>query len=200
VWSLRRAGSDRAAPEVVDILMSSVSKLAHDRTGALVVLHGRDPLYRHVDRGWNLDGELSQALLESIFDTHSVGHDGAVIIESGRVARFGCHLPLSKEWTRGTDLGTRHTAALGISERTDALCVVVSEERGTVTVTRNGRLEMIPDLRSLQRLLEAFLAETAPRPAKHAMTALVTHNAREKGLALAVSTIMWLFFAGIGTR
>src|SRR5262249_8803052 len=101
----------------------------------------------------------------------------------------------SKEWARGTDLGTRHTAALGLSERTDALCIVVSEERGTVTATRNGKLEMMPDLRSLQTLLEDHLADAAPRPA---LATLFSHNLREKAIGLGVSSLMWAFFAGAG--
>ena len=194
MWSLRRGSQERAAPEVVDILAASVAKFAHDRTGALIVLQGRDPLHRHIDGGWNLNGELSHALLDSLFDTHSLGHDGAVIIESGRLARFGCHLPLAKR----TDLGTRHTAALGLSERTDALCIVVSEERGTIAVTREGVLASIPDAAALESLVAAFLAELAPRPARQQVKSLFTHNVREKGMALAVSTLMWLFFTGLG--
>src|SRR5262249_3136950 len=156
MWSLRRGGPQRAVPDVIDILTTSVAKLVLDKTGALIVLHGRDPLHRHVDGGWDLDGALSQPLLDSIFDPHSLGHDGAVLVQRGRLARFGCHLPLSKQLS---DLGTRHAAALGVTERTDALCIVVSEQRGTITVSRNGELETLPDSRVLQQRLEAFYGE-----------------------------------------
>jgi uncharacterized protein (TIGR00159 family) len=199
MWSLRRGGREPVTPEAVETLVTSVAKLAEEHIGALIVLHGRDPLDRHVDGGWSLDGEVSLPLLDSIFDTHSLGHDGAVIIENGRVARFGCHLPLSKEFAATTDLGTRHTAALGVSERTDAFCIVVSEERGTIRLTRHGELEVMPDAAALRARIERFVAEMAPRPAKDTLKMLVTHNMREKGMALAVSTLMWMLLAGVGT-
>ena len=199
VWSLRSGAPSRSAPPPVEILAATVAKLARDKTGALIVLHGKDPLHRHVDGGWNLDGELSRPLLESIFDRHSPGHDGAVIVDHGRVARFGCHLPLSKAVANRIDLGTRHTAALGVTERTDALCIVVSEERGTISVSRNGELEVVADPHALQRRLETFLGEISPLPAKQTVSRFFTHNMREKGMAIAVSALMWLFFSGITT-
>ena len=195
MWSLRRGGQDRAPPELVEILATSIAKFARDKTGALIVLHGRDPLNRHVDGGWSLDGQLSHALLDSLFDSHSLGHDGAAIIANGRLARFGCHLPLAK---RG-ELGTRHAAALGISERSDALCIVVSEERGTISLAREGALDVLPDASALQRRLDGFLADIAPRPAAQTVKRLFTHNVREKSMALAVSALVWLVLAGLGT-
>ena len=198
VWSLQGGGREQPTPKLVEIVMTSVAEFAQEKIGALIVLHGRDPLDRHLDGGWDLNGELSEALLESIFDSHSLGHDGAVIIENGRVTRFGAHLPLSKEFSKITNLGTRHTAALGMSERTDALCLVVSEEKGTVAVSRDGQLRTMPDLKSLQEEIERFVAEKAPRPARQTVRTFFTHNTREKAIALAVSILMWLFFIGIG--
>ena len=196
-WSLRRASTQPAAPHAVAVMTAAVAKLADTRTGALIVLHGKDPLHRHLDGGWELDGALSQALLESIFDPHSPGHDGAVILEIGRISRFGCHLPLSKQ--SRTDLGTRHAAALGVTERSDALCVVVSEERGTIAVARGGELEVMADLSILEARVAAFLAEVAPRPVEQTIQAFLTHNLREKAMALAASTLMWMFFTGGGS-
>ena len=95
VWSLT-GGVLRAAPthRQVEILVSSLGDLAREHIGALVVLRGLDPLDRHVEGGWDLNGDLSEALLKSIFDSHSLGHDGAFIVEEGRVSRFGAQLPL----------------------------------------------------------------------------------------------------------
>src|SRR5438445_177285 len=116
------ASSEHAKHRPVPLHFTELHTKQPIHKSVIASLDGRDPLHRHVEGGWSLDGELSQALLDSIFDSHSLGHDGAVIIENGRLARFGCHLPLSKD-VRRAELGTRHTAALGVSERTDALCV-----------------------------------------------------------------------------
>ena len=200
VWSLQSRTVEQPAPKMVEIIMTSVAELAQEKIGALIVLHGRDPLDRHLEGGWDLNGELSEARLQSIFDSHSLGHDGAVIIENGRVTRFGCHLPLSKEFAKITNLGTRHTAALGLSERSDGLCVVVSEEKGTISLARDGELKIMADLRTLQENLERFVNEKAPRPAQQGLATFFSHNLREKAIALAVSILMWLFFIGIGPR
>lgn len=200
VWSLRGGGREQPTPKTVETIMTSVAEFSQEKIGALIVLHGRDPLDRHLEGGWDLNGELSEALLESIFDSHSLGHDGAVVIESGRMTRFGCHLPLSKEFSKITNLGTRHTAALGLSERADALCLVVSEEKGTISIARDGELRNMGDLSALQQELERFLAEKAPTPARQTLLGFFRHNLREKAIALGVSVLMWLFFIGLSPR
>src|SRR6185437_5267675 len=95
--------------------------------------------------GIELDGKLSAPVLTSIFDPHSPGHDGAVVLEGDRIRRFATHLPLSANFQQLGRTGTRHSAALGLSEVTDALSIVVSEEQGTIAVARNGRLTRIAD-------------------------------------------------------
>lgn len=197
VWSLRGGGREESSPREVEILVRSIGAFARDKIGALIVLHGRDPLDRHIEAGWDLHGELSEALLESIFDSHSLGHDGAVLIENGRVTKFGVVLPLSKEFSKITNLGTRHTAALGLAERTDALCLVVSEEKGTITIARKGALEPVQDLELLQRRLEDFFLEQAPPGQEGGVLHFFRHNAREKLVALLLSVLLWLVFIGI---
>ena len=198
VWSLSgKLKAEAPPPEQVEMLVRSLSDLARDKIGALVVLKGKDPLDRHVEGGWDLHGELSEALIKSIFDSHSLGHDGAVIIEGGRVSRFGAHLPLSREFGKITHLGTRHTAALGLSERCDALCLAVSEERGTISIARRGELECVTDLSEMQKRLEAFFLEIAPRPHESTLLHFWRHNTREKVIALGLSVLLWLFFIGI---
>jgi uncharacterized protein (TIGR00159 family) len=198
VWSLRGGPNEESSPKEVEILVHSVANFARDKIGALIVLHGLDPLDRHIEGGWDLNGELSEAILESIFDSHSLGHDGAVLIEHGRVSRFGCLLPLSKDFAKMTNLGTRHTAALGLAERSDALALVVSEEKGTISIAERGKLAVIPDLRALERQIERFFLEKAPRPSQKSVADFFRHNTREKAIALGVSILMWLFFIGIG--
>jgi uncharacterized protein (TIGR00159 family) len=199
VWSLT-GGVLKAAPthRQVEILVRSLGDLARDHIGALVVLRGLDPLDRHVSGGWDLNGELSEALLKSIFDSHSLGHDGAFIVEEGRVTRFGVQLPLSKDFGRITNLGTRHSAALGLAERTDALILVVSEEHGTVSIARRGELKVMPDLEDLQDAIEVFLVKLMPDHAQNWMLRFFTENWREKLSAAAVSILLWFFFVGIG--
>lgn len=199
VWSLT-GGVLKSAPShrQVEILVRSLGDLARDHIGALVVLRGLDPLDRHVSGGWDLNGELSEALLKSIFDSHSLGHDGAFIVEEGRVTRFGVQLPLSKDLSRITNLGTRHSAALGLAERTDALVLVVSEEAGTVSIARRGELKVVADLEDLQDAIEVFLIRLMPDHAQNPALRFFTENWREKLSAAAVSVLLWFFFVGLG--
>jgi len=140
----RREPNQPAELKTLDVLVRAVARLAANRTGALIVLPGREPIGRHVDGGVVLAGRVSEPLLLSLFDTSSPGHDGAVVLRGATVERFGAHLPLSSEIAPdGSEGGTRHAAAKGLSERCDAICVVVSEERGSVSVARNGELRRL---------------------------------------------------------
>jgi hypothetical protein len=111
--------------------------------------------------GVELNGQLSEPLLFSIFDTSSPGHDGAVIVESGIAKRFAVHLPLSVDERAGAPLGTRHRAAIGLSERCDALVIVVSEERGVMSIARAGRLSHVSSI-ELRERIEAFVTQVRP--------------------------------------
>ena len=199
VWSLT-GGVLKSAPthRQVEILVSSLGDLARDHIGALVVLRGLDPLDRHLEGGWPLNGELSEALIKSIFDSHSLGHDGALVVEEGRVTRFGVQLPLSKDFSKITNLGTRHSAALGLSERSDALCLVVSEETGRISFALRGDLVAVKDLEELQDGIEVFLTKHLPKPARNALVEFATSNTREKLIAAAMSVLLWLLFVGLG--
>jgi diadenylate cyclase len=159
-WGAGRRGP-LAIAEGAGILVRTVWRMAEERTGALLVLPGREPLERHLEGGVPLDGHLTEPLLLSLFDTHSPGHDGAVLVAGQRAARFGCRLPLSSNQGEIGQGGTRHAAALGLAERTDALCVVVSEERGTVCVARDGALRRIHTPEALEDALREFTAASA---------------------------------------
>ncbi|MFA6003153.1 MAG: diadenylate cyclase [Elusimicrobiota bacterium] len=198
VWSIAARPRHQPGPQEPDILVRVLSDLARDKVGALIVMRGRDPLDRHLEGGWDLNGELSEALIESIFDSHSLGHDGAVVLEGSRVLRFGVHLPLSKDFSKITHMGLRHTAALGLSERTDALALVVSEERGVISVARKGELLPIDNLQKLHEILEDFLRDVAPHNPKQGRFGFLKHNTREKVLAVIASVLIWLFFIGLG--
>lgn len=194
VWSLAGGKSPFVAPTVVDTLVRTLGDLARDHIGALLVLGGKDPLERHLEGGFPLNGELSEALIKSIFDESSIGHDGAVVIAGGKVARFGARLPLSKDLNRTAKLGTRHTAALGLAELTDAMCIVVSEERGTISIAYDGKLEIVRKLADLQEKMKRFAADKIPQPPRETVRAFVRKNQREKTIAVAASFLLWVLF------
>ena len=142
--SFRRGGMrERRGVDVADVIVRAVARLAANRVGALIVLPQREPIESHVEGGIPLDGRISEPLLLSIFDSSSPGHDGAVILRGSLVERFAVHLPLSVNRAALGPGGTRHAAALGLCERCDATCIVVSEERGTVSVARDGSIRVL---------------------------------------------------------
>ena len=157
-WRLRGRTSE-PADGATDTLAQTLCTLASRRRGALVVLPGRDPVERYIDGGTTLNGHLSLPLLLSLFDPGSPGHDGAVVIQENSVRCFGAHLPLSDNFDELRDRGTRHSAALGLAETTDALVLVVSEERGEIAVAHRGRMRTIDptpsavqaEIRAIQR-------------------------------------------------
>ncbi len=194
VWSLAGGKTPLTGLDDDDILMGTLGDLSRERVGALVVLRGWDPLDRHLEGGWRLGGEFSEALLRSIFDDHSIGHDGAVVIEGKRVTHFGCRLPLSKEFSKTAKLGTRHTAALGLSELTDALCIVVSEERGTISVAQEGKLETIRKIPDLKKRVQQFVSRRTPKGREERARVWLRKNSREKAIAFGASFLLWALF------
>jgi diadenylate cyclase len=190
-WGLRRQ-APTPSTAVADTVARTAGQLAAARTGALLVFPGREPLERHLEGGIELGGRVSEPLLLSLFDASSPGHDGAVLIEGDRVARFAVHLPLSADHAQLGSGGTRHAAGLGIAELTDALAVIVSEERGTISVARDGRLRVLPDAVALGAELRDFHDTMQPaEPAVSRGKALRRHW-REGLLALAGSALLWL--------
>jgi diadenylate cyclase len=195
LWSLRRhdRGSLETGPS--DALVACLSEFAERRIGALVVLPGAQPIQRHIQGGIELGGKLSIPLLRSIFDPHSPGHDGAVIIEDDRVARFAAHLPLSKDFTQLANVGTRHSAALGLAERTDALCLVVSEERGQMSVAQRGRLQTLASPQAVGASIQQFLADRTPARAGYPVWRQLLRGQRaEKAIVLALVVALWYLF------
>jgi uncharacterized protein (TIGR00159 family) len=185
VWSFASQRTSPLRSETADILTRTMADLARDKVGALVVVQGQDLLARHLTGGIESDAKLSGPILKSIFDPHSPGHDGAVIIEKDRVARFASHLPLSKDLSQLSDVGTRHSAALGLAELTDALCIVVSEERGRISIARNGRLTAINNPQELALELQQFLQEKYPSAAEQKRLSM--HFLKENWIAKAVT-------------
>jgi len=180
-------------PEAADTLIRCIAQLAADRTGALIVLPGREPLDRHIEGGTRLDAELSEPLLLSLFDDHSPGHDGAVIVTGDRLSHFGVHLPLSTDHAQVGRGGTRHAAALGLAERTDALCLAVSEERGVASIAAEGVLRGLYRPEELGIEIHRFIERVTParRPAQVRLSSLLRHWPGVLG-ALAAAALLWL--------
>lgn len=194
VWSWKRHRSRPLSGPEVEALLRSLVRFTRSKTGALIVLKGADPLERHVEGGVELDGRLSEPLLSSLFDPHSPGHDGAVVVDGARVVRFSAHLPLSTEFSKLEGLGTRHTAALGLAERTDALCLVVSEQRGTISIARNGNLFLVPNVEDAGEEISRFIHDKTPAAVQPGWRAILKENYAEKLLALATALTLWFVF------
>ncbi len=190
----RKNSGERRWPVDVDVLIESVAELAAKRVGAIIILQGRDPLERHLKGGYDLDGKLTQPLLASIFDPHSIGHDGAVIIHDNRVTKFGCHLPLSHDTEKFGKYGLRHTAALGLSERCDALCVVVSEERGTISVVQDGKMVVSRKPSDLSSMIRAFYEREEMPGNKRQNPHWTRRNTLEKAVAVMLALGLWFSF------
>jgi diadenylate cyclase len=141
---------------VIYEVVRAVELMARDKTGALIVLEGDTGLAEHIESGQRLDALVSTRLLTTIFFPNTALHDGAVIIRGDRVIAAGCVLPLTSRILPDSTLGTRHRAAVGITEQNDALAIVVSEETGIVSITRNGRIVRRLDSQRLGRILQAF--------------------------------------------
>ena len=139
--------------------------MAQRRTGALIVLARETGLKDYIEAGQRVDAELSKELLISIFQTTSPLHDGGVIIRLGRILTAGCVLPLTKNPYISKRLGTRHRAAIGLSEESDAVIVVVSEETGRISLIQHGAITSDLDASSLKKRLEAiFVTREDQRP------------------------------------
>ena len=147
---------------VINVIVDSCRIMSGRHFGALVVLERETGLQDYIDTGVEVDAVLTMELLVGVFFPKSPLHDGAVILRGGRVVAAGCVLPLSDSLTISSSLGTRHRAAIGITERTDALSIVVSEETGTISLATNGRLMSDLDQARLRRMLRNLYGVSRP--------------------------------------
>lgn len=138
------------------ILKETVDTLAKSKTGALIVLTDATELQLVVDNGVQLNAMMSKPLLESIFQKDSALHDGAVIIHENKIIAAGCTLPVSSNVSH-SKVGTRHKAAVGITEQSDALAIIVSEENGSISLANNGKLNYNLSKKDFSTALDAFL-------------------------------------------
>ena len=138
--------------------------MSRDRIGALIVFERTNPLNDFFKTGTVIDADCSDALLRSLFFPNSALHDGAVMVCNGRVAAAGCVLPLTEKTNLSKDLGTRHRAGIGMSEATDSVVVIVSEETGTISVAEAGMLKRNLTEDTLARLLKSELVQEEQKP------------------------------------
>jgi diadenylate cyclase len=140
--------------ETADEIVLAAAYLAQNSIGALIVLEGDVGLRSFVESGVTLDSRLTRDLLLAIFQPGGALHDGAVIVQGGRIAAAACFLPLTMNPNLSGKLGTRHRAAIGVTEESDCLAVVVSEERGTISLASGGELEENVTLEQLAERLK----------------------------------------------
>jgi len=150
---------------VYDEVILAATSLSSTKTGALIVIERNIGLKNIIDGGVKLDAELSYDLLVSIFNTESPLHDGAVVVRRHRVAAASCFLPLTLNPRLSRDLGTRHRAALGVTEDTDAVAVVVSEESGLISIVQRGEIKRGLDAPKLRSAISQAL-EVSPKRGK----------------------------------
>jgi len=161
-------GSSKPVQEMEAVIAQTVLAceiMSRERVGALIVFAREQRLDEYFKTGTQIDGQVSEQLLRNIFFPKASLHDGAMIIRDGRVAAAGCVLPLSDSSRLSADLGTRHRAGVGMSEASDAVVVIVSEETGTISVAVGGMLKRHLAPQTLERLLQNELCPEEPEEA-----------------------------------
>jgi len=177
------------------VITEAVARMADQRMGALIVFKGREGWDRHVHGGIELDGKITIPLLHSIFNTKAPGHDGAVLSDGQRILKFGVHLPLSTNLYKLSRGGTRHTAALGLSEKCDSLVVVVSEERGSISIAQNGQIRELESHSDLKKHLDDFWSENY-QPNSASLKQWGERRSMKTALAAgSLAFLLWLSFA-----
>ncbi len=152
-FPMLRQSVDRDGSSIYDEIVLAATTLASAKTGALIVIERGVGLRNFIDAGVQLDARMSYDLLVTLFDPSTPLHDGAVIVRNDRIAAASCFLPLTKNPNISRELGTRHRAAIGVTEGSDAIAVTVSEETGTISFTMQGIIKRNLDTKQLRRLL-----------------------------------------------
>lgn len=184
---------ENSAVQDYRLLADIMFSFARDRTGALLVLQRREDISEHLLHGVSIDSLVSKELLGSIFFEGTPLHDGAVLIQGDRVVTASCHLPLAVQSELPPGCGTRHRAALGLSERSDAVVIVVSEERGTVSLAVGQELTPVDSPDKLEERLNLLLKpETESEPGKVGLYKHVFTDLKAKVVVLLLVIISWL--------
>ncbi|HEX4999681.1 MAG TPA: diadenylate cyclase CdaA [Terriglobia bacterium] len=157
--------------EFYDVIALAVTTLAARKTGALIVIERGIGLKGYIESGIAMDARLSYDLLVTLFHRDVPMHDGAVIVQRERVAAAACFLPLTVKPRLSQELGTRHRAAIGVTEETDAIAIVVSEETGAISLARDGEIERFLDASTLKIRLRQVFEQTGRNVSARSTTA-----------------------------
>ena len=177
----------------VEIIARSVYHLARKKIGALIVIPGRQPVDAAIQNSVAWNGEVSREMIESIFWPENPVHDGAAVIHGNKINRVGAILPLTERSDLPMEFGTRHRAAIGLTERSDALVLIVSEERGEVSLAHTGQVEIVKDAPALEHRLRrhtGMAGVTSQRTSSERRTAAVAFAA-----SLIVVSSVWYSFS-----
>jgi diadenylate cyclase len=156
--------SSNSVADVYDDIVLAANLFSQNQTGALIVIEREIGLRTYIESGVSLDARLSYDLLATVFRPSAPLHDGAVIVQRDRIAAAACFLPLSMNPILSTQLGTRHRAAIGITEETDAVAVIISEETGIISLAVAGSIERELTVERLRERLSVLLRRYAPAP------------------------------------
>lgn len=190
-----RRGQESHESAVVNVLTEASAKMAEMNMGALIAIRGREPWDGHIQGGVELRGVISQPLLYSLFHPATPGHDGAVLIENGRIVKFAAHLPLAPDLPEISQFGgTRHAAALGLSEECDAFVIVVSEEQGAVSIAEGGKLSEAVTASELKQRLEQFWRQHYHKESDEHPSWWKKPNLQVALLSVVLAVMVWLIF------
>ncbi|MEE4263399.1 MAG: diadenylate cyclase [Desulfobacteraceae bacterium] len=189
--SLRRGKVSDPGNEFSRMIADALFNMADLRRGAIIVFPGREPVQEFLSGGYPLNAQPSYPLLMSLFDPHSPGHDGALVVSKGLFERFGVRLPVSESLALPEEYGTRHHAAMGLSEKTDALIFLVSEERGRVAIFHLGKMRKGPSRAQILAAMETHWNETSFYPIQFYKGENRRSLVYQAAVSLGLAVIFW---------
>lgn len=194
IFTTSKQISKNSSAEIAEALLF----MAEKKIGAIIVFPGRQDIDDIIEGGQTLHGRITKEILLSIFDSSSPGHDGAVIIDGNSIKEFGVHLPLAREYTNYRKTGTRHRAAAGITEDNDSIALVVSEERGVITMFKQGKMIIVKNEVELREILKKLTGESEVVHSGF-LRFFFINNLSTKLISLVLAFSIWtLFFAQVG--
>jgi len=197
---LQRLGfrRQRKSEEWVVEMAKGVFALAGEKTGALIIIERGERVQEYMTEGQKLESAPTPEVLKSIFQKESPLHDGAILIRQGEITEVACYLPLTPAEGLPKEWGTRHRAAIGLSERCDAWVVVVSEERGEVSMAREGQMIHVENPQKFYQLIQEALAASGPKDKtwKERIRYFLLNRWRTKLVTLGLVGFLWLLLAG----
>lgn len=193
---------NRPDPEALDVLVEAMEELSHKRFGALFAIKRGIDLKQFAQSGVDVDAKMSPELITTIFHTKTSLHDGGVIVDQGRISAAGCVFPVSQREVQDRSIGLRHRAGMGVTEETDAIALVVSEETGALSICHQGKLEHDLEPEELRARLNEILTlgESGERrelsqrnrtPLYKRVWEVLTNHWKEKLLAVVLAFLFW---------